>query len=94
MRRLTFPCTTACSPYTITLPGAETIKAGIMGLDVLRSRCCRGPGVSRLAASMSSLRDSEELFEKEAFFTCRPFVVCLPFVMADGGGVMDGMARI
>ena len=29
----TFPCTTACSPYTMTLPGAETIKGGIMGVD-------------------------------------------------------------
>lgn len=25
------PWTTACSPYTITLPGADTIKAGAIG---------------------------------------------------------------
>ena len=35
--RRTFPCTTACSPHTMTFPGAETMKAGIMGLDFLRS---------------------------------------------------------
>jgi hypothetical protein len=29
----TFPCTTACSPYTMTFPGAETMKGGIMGDD-------------------------------------------------------------
>lgn len=26
-----FPCTTACSPYTMTFPGADTIKAGASG---------------------------------------------------------------
>lgn len=25
------PCTTACSPYTMTFPGADTIKAGASG---------------------------------------------------------------
>lgn len=34
---LTLPWTTACSPNTITLPGAETMKVGAMGLDFLRS---------------------------------------------------------
>lgn len=32
---VTFPWTTACSPNTMTLPGAETMKAGIRGLDCL-----------------------------------------------------------
>ena len=32
------PCTTACSPYTMTLPGAETMKGGIMGDDCFRSK--------------------------------------------------------
>lgn len=32
------PCTTACSPYTMTLPGADTIKGGIMGDDCFRFR--------------------------------------------------------
>lgn len=38
----TFPCTTACSPKTITFPGAETMKAGIIGDDCLRFNCERG----------------------------------------------------
>lgn len=38
----TFPCTTACSPKTITFPGAETMKAGIIGDDCLRLNCERG----------------------------------------------------
>lgn len=33
---LTLPWTTACSPKTMTLPGAETMKAGIIGLESLR----------------------------------------------------------
>lgn len=33
----TFPWTTACSPYTMTFPGADTMKGGIMGEDCLRS---------------------------------------------------------
>lgn len=33
----TFPWTTACSPYTMTFPGADTMKGGIMGDDCLRS---------------------------------------------------------
>lgn len=33
----TFPWTTACSPKTMTLPGAETMNAGIIGVDALRS---------------------------------------------------------
>jgi hypothetical protein len=33
----TLPCTTACSPYTITLPGADTMKGGIMGDDFFLS---------------------------------------------------------
>lgn len=33
----TFPWTTACSPHTMTLPGAETMKAGAIGLECLRS---------------------------------------------------------
>lgn len=28
-----FPCTTACSPKTITFPGADTINGGIIGED-------------------------------------------------------------
>lgn len=32
----TLPYTTECSPKTITLPGAETIKGGAMGADALR----------------------------------------------------------
>jgi hypothetical protein len=35
--RLTLLCTTACSPKTMTFPGAETMKAGIIGLEYLRS---------------------------------------------------------
>ena len=35
--RLTLPCTTACSPKTITLPGAETMNVGNMGLDFFLS---------------------------------------------------------
>lgn len=31
-----FPWTTACSPKTMTLPGAETIKGGAMGEDAFR----------------------------------------------------------
>lgn len=31
------PCTTACSPYTMTLPGADTMKAGAIGDDDLRA---------------------------------------------------------
>lgn len=31
--RLTFPCTTACSPYTMTLPGAETMRLGMKGFE-------------------------------------------------------------
>jgi hypothetical protein len=34
---LTLPWTTACSPNTITLPGAETMKAGIIGVDCFLS---------------------------------------------------------
>lgn len=30
------PCTTACSPNTMTLPGAETMKAGAIGEEALR----------------------------------------------------------
>lgn len=30
---LTLPYTTACSPYIITLPGAETMKEGVSGLE-------------------------------------------------------------
>lgn len=33
---LTLPWTTACSPKTMTLPGAETMNAGIIGLESLR----------------------------------------------------------
>lgn len=33
---LTLPWTTACSPKTMTFPGAETMKAGIIGLESLR----------------------------------------------------------
>jgi hypothetical protein len=33
----TFPWTTACSPYTMTFPGAETMKGGIMGDDCFLS---------------------------------------------------------
>jgi hypothetical protein len=33
----TLPWTTACSPKTMTLPGAETIKGGIIGVDFLRA---------------------------------------------------------
>jgi hypothetical protein len=29
----TLPCTTACSPYTMTLPGADTMNGGIIGDD-------------------------------------------------------------
>jgi hypothetical protein len=32
------PCTTACSPYTMTLPGADTMKGGIIGDDCFRFR--------------------------------------------------------
>lgn len=40
---LTLPCTTECSPNTMTLPGAETMKGGIIGLDCfLRDLCLRG----------------------------------------------------
>lgn len=35
----TFPCTTACSPYTMTLPGADTMNEGIIGVDCLRVNC-------------------------------------------------------
>lgn len=42
MDELTLPWTTACSPNTITLPGAETMKVGAMGLDFLRSILRRG----------------------------------------------------
>jgi len=38
----TFPWTTACSPKTITFPGAETMKAGIIGVDCLRLICDAG----------------------------------------------------
>ena len=31
--RCTLPCTTACSPYTMTLPGADTMNGGIIGDD-------------------------------------------------------------
>ncbi len=31
-----FPWTTACSPYTMTLPGAEVIKAGFIGDEGFR----------------------------------------------------------
>jgi hypothetical protein len=34
--RRTLPCTTACSPYTMTLPGADTMKGGIIGDDCFR----------------------------------------------------------
>ena len=34
--RAALPCTTACSPYTMTFPGAETIKAGAIGEEALR----------------------------------------------------------
>lgn len=40
--RRTLPCTTACSPYTMTLPGADTIKAGARGDDTLRACSLRG----------------------------------------------------
>ncbi len=30
------PCTTACSPYTIVLPGAETMKGGASGFESFR----------------------------------------------------------
>jgi hypothetical protein len=30
-----FPYTTACSPNTITFPGAETMNGGIMGIEFL-----------------------------------------------------------
>lgn len=33
---LTLPWTTACSPKTMTFPGAETMNAGIIGLESLR----------------------------------------------------------
>lgn len=33
-RKLTLPWTTECSPNKMTLAGAETIKAGIIGLDI------------------------------------------------------------
>jgi hypothetical protein len=33
----TFPWTTACSPYTMTFPGAETMKGGIIGDDCFLS---------------------------------------------------------
>lgn len=34
----TLPWTTACSPKTMTLPGAETIKGGIIGDDCFLSK--------------------------------------------------------
>ena len=36
----TLPCTTECSPKTMTFPGAETMKGGIMGLDCFRRDLC------------------------------------------------------
>lgn len=51
----TLPCTTACSPNTITLPGADTMKAGIIGLDFLRSILrlwVLGPGSATPLASL------------------------------------------
>lgn len=36
--QFTLPWTTACSPKTMTLPGAETIKVGIIGVDCFLSR--------------------------------------------------------
>lgn len=30
------PWTTACSPYTMTLPGADTMKVGAMGDEAFR----------------------------------------------------------
>lgn len=39
------PCTTACSPYTMTLPGADTMKGGIIGDDCFRFRAGAAPVV-------------------------------------------------
>jgi len=52
----TLPCTTACSPYTITLPGAETMNAGIMGLDCLRFIFFRPLSLELLAPLVVSTR--------------------------------------
>ncbi len=46
-----FPWTTACSPYTMTFPGAEVMKAGFMGdEDFLAS-----PGVRELDEALTLL---------------------------------------
>ena len=44
------PWTTACSPYTIVLPGAETRKGGASGLECLRS--CMGIRLVPFAAGV------------------------------------------
>lgn len=46
-----FPWTTACSPYTMTFPGAEVMKAGFMGdEDFLAS-----PGIRELDEALTLL---------------------------------------
>jgi hypothetical protein len=42
----TFPCTTACSPYTMTFPGAETMNGAIMGVEYFRCMGSVGLGLS------------------------------------------------
>jgi hypothetical protein len=53
---VTFPWTTACSPNTITFPGAETMKAGIIGDEALRPCGGRTLGLPPLASPLICTR--------------------------------------
>lgn len=53
----------------MTFPGAETIKAGIKGLEFLRLPAA-GRAAPRCVESISSVSDSEELTEKLVPFLC------------------------
>ena len=57
----------------MTLPGAETMKAGIIGLECLRMAGF-GRRSSRCEFSISSVRESEEQTELAEPFAC-PLVV-------------------
>lgn len=92
------PCTTACSPYTIVLPGAETIKGGARGFEYLRLCALLGEErrESGVVGVLSPLDDASRLRSVDCVrsdnsvsppvFPFTPFALpsrCVPFMLAD-----------
>ena len=57
------PWTTACSPKTITLPGADTMKVGAMGEEALRVIIGRFRSPVAVASCVSEAEETEALSE-------------------------------